>query len=279
MRSSAEQHLNQWHETHRIEEQGVVYFLKKFQPDSYEVRNELSWLVSTMIKSCHNFGVPTVREASIKEGFIKMDFIEQGKEGRPLEEIIDYLVSAAVELHGLVRSHNPRLRTPVSKSEYGAFLKKYTTVRLDSLKGTPFEIPVEIEIWILEEISKLKNEYFNIVHRDMRARHMLFGSGSDKPTLIDWEFANISDPAQDVAKMVYDATTHGYEKDKVLKRVLESYAYLKGVSKDELEQHVRAFLPIIPLERSMSLVNRKPAGYEREVIRDLCFIRAIYEER
>jgi thiamine kinase-like enzyme len=108
---------------------------------------------------------------------------------------------------------------------------------------------------------------------------MLFGSGSDKPTLIDWEFANISDPAQDVAKMVYDATTHGYEKDKVLKRVLESYAYLKGVSKDELEQHVRAFLPIIPLERSMSLVNRKPAGYEREVIRDRCFIRAIYEER
>lgn len=274
-----ENFLRQWHETHRIEQDGVLYFLKKYQPESYEIKNELSWLLSTMIRSCHNFGVPEVKEASTEKGYVKMAFIEESKDGKPAEELVDYLVSAAAELHSLIKADNPKLRTPVSKDDYKPFLKGYTGKRIDSLRGTQFELPEEMERWIQEQIAKLKNNYFTIVHRDMRARHLMFPIDTVKPVLVDWEFTNISDPAQDVAKIIYDATTHGLDREKVSKRVIDAYAHLQKISKDELEEHVWTFLPIIPLERSMSLVNRKPEGFEAEVLRDLYFIKAVYDEK
>lgn len=274
----SEKFLQQWHETHRIEEGGLVSFLKKYQPESYEIKNELSWLLSSMIRSCHSFAVPEVREASVKDGFVKMNFIEQAQDGKPLDEVVDFLVSAAAEIHSLVKADSPKLRTSVSKSEYGDFLKGYTDQRVASLRGTDFEIPQEVTQWIMGQIEHLKFNYFNVVHRDMRARHLIQPADSTKPVLVDWEFANISDPAQDLAKIIYDATTHGIDREKITRRVLDAYAHIRGVSKDELEEHVRTFLPIIPLERSMSLVHRKPDGYEGEVLRDLYFIKAVYDE-
>lgn len=52
---SIENPLKQWHETHKIEENGVSYFLKHYEPNGYEIRNEINWLTSTMIKSCKTF--------------------------------------------------------------------------------------------------------------------------------------------------------------------------------------------------------------------------------
>lgn len=39
---SIENPLKQWHETHKIEENGISYFLKQYEPNSYEIRNEIS---------------------------------------------------------------------------------------------------------------------------------------------------------------------------------------------------------------------------------------------
>jgi len=276
---SGEKFLQQWHETHRVEENGLIYFLKNYQPESYEIKNEISWLLSTMIKSCQNFGVPEIKEASVQGGYVKMEFIEQSKDDKPADQIVDFLVSAAAELHSLIKAENPKLRTPVSKGEYKAFLGHYTKKRTDSLKGTVFELPQEVVQWILKQIEHLKNDYFSVVHRDMRARHLMFPVNSAKPVLVDWEFANISDPAQDLAKIIYDATTHGLERKQVAKHILDTYSNIRGISKDELEEHVKIFLPIIPLERSMSLIHRKPDGYEAELLNDLYFIKATYDEK
>ncbi len=271
--------LNQWHETHKIEENGISFFLKKYEPNSYEIKNELNWLLSKMIQTCHSFGVPRVHDHSVEKGFIKMDFIEQNSAIKPNKEIIDFLATSAAELHSLIKSENPKLRNSVSKTEYNSFLKKYTEKRIDSLKNTEFELPEDIVVWILNQIDKLRVNFFSIVHRDMRARHLLFQKDSEKPILIDWEFSNISDPAQDLAKIIYDGTTHNLNRQEITKQILNIYTSNRNVSNDEITEHIYTFLPIIPLERSMSLINRKPKGYEKEILNDLCFIKAIYEEK
>ena len=82
-----------------------------------------------------------------------------------------------------------------------------------------------------------------------------------------------------MAKLIYDATISGMPLDDVKRQVLESYAYLNKISKDEMEEKIDAFLPLIPLERDMSLIKRKPQGYETEIFRDLFFIRTLYDLR
>lgn len=267
----------QWHETGKIEEAGgLSSFIKKYEPGSYEIKNELSWLLSTMIGACNKFRVPKVKDSSIDKGFIKMEFIENSN-GKPLEEVVDFLVECAAELHSLLKTDKPQLRTPVNAPEYKPFLQNYTQKRVDSLRGTEFELPREVEQWIVKRIVKLKTKFFSIVHRDMRARHLLF-QDNEKPVLIDWEFSNISAPAQDLAKIIYDATTHGMSIEEAQKRVLDLYAHLTKQSSDELRAKTNAFLPIIPLERDMSLISRKPTGYQDEILKDMLFIRTLYEE-
>ena len=268
--------LRQWHETHKIAENGVVFFLKKYEPNSYEIKNELSWLLSSMLKCCSQFKVPNVVDSSIEQGFVKMDFIETA-EGKPNADILNYLVSVAAELHSIIKSDRPVLRNSVSSAEYSDFLGSYTAKRVTTIKDAGFEVPAEIIEWISRQISNLRTSSYSIVHRDMRSRHLLF-SKNDTPTLIDWEFSNISEPAQDVAKIIYDATVNGLSFEEVKTRVIGSYGYATNQSNDAVEDKVKVFLPIIPLERSMSLVNRRPKGYEQEVLSDLSFIRAVYDE-
>ncbi len=279
--STGEGKIYQWHETAKIEEAGgLVSFVKKYEPGSYEIKNELSWLLSTMVRACDNFSVPNIKEASVEQGVIKMEFIENSQ-GKPLEEVINFLVQSAAELHSLIKSDKPKLRDPIGATEYGQFLKKYTEKRVDALAGTEYELPPEIAQWILQRLEQLKSKFFTIVHRDLRARHLLFPTdlAKTKPVLIDWEFSNISEPAQDLAKLIYDVTTLGMDFKAAKLKIIEPYSYITKISQEELEGKVNAFLPLIPLERDMSLIKRKPDGYEKEILRDLYFLKALYEEQ
>lgn len=166
--------ITQWHETGKIMEAGgLISFIKKYEPGSYEIKNELSWLLSTMVRACNQFRVPKIIGSSIDEGYIKMEFIETA-DGKPLEEVVDFLVASAAELHSLLKTDRPQLRTPVSGSEYNSFLKSYAKKRVDSLRGTEFELSEEMGRWIANRISELRTKFFSVVHRDMRARHLLF---------------------------------------------------------------------------------------------------------
>lgn len=277
--TGTERKIDQWHETGKIiESDGVVSFIKKYEPGSYEIRNELSWLLSTMIRDCKQFNVPNVKRASIKDGYVIMDYIET-IDGKPRNEVLDYLVNCATDLHAVLKSEKPFLRSPINPEDYKTFLKGYTMKRVESLSNTEFALPEDIIVYIMRAIDKLKSDYFTIVHRDMRARHLLFPEEKEqRPVLIDWEFSNISEPAQDVAKIIYDAVINGLELEDVKKRVIDLYAHLAKVSRDELEEKTNIFLPIIPLERDMSLIGRKPNGYELELLKDMAFIRTMYEE-
>lgn len=89
-------HFSQQHETQKITENGISYFLKFYNPDSNEIKNEISWLTSQMLKNRETFDIPTIVEASIKTGFIKMNYIEKTEKKQPSkEELIEYLTRCA----------------------------------------------------------------------------------------------------------------------------------------------------------------------------------------
>jgi hypothetical protein len=270
-------HLKQWHETSKVEENGVLFFLKKYEPESYEIKNEISWLTSTMIRSCSSFKVPDVKESSVEQGYVKMEHIDVNifpTNG----EIVDFLTASAVELHSLISTNEPRLRTKISQGEYTSYLHNFTKERIERI-DQEFKIQPEVSYWIHNQIEALKFKYFSIVHRDLRLRHMLFTEG-EKPTLVDWEFSNISDPAQDLAKLIYDGVVnHRMDREKLTKKVVDNYTSEIKISSEELEKKILAFLPIIPLEHGMSFVKRRPSGYEVEVMKDLAFITTLYEEK
>lgn len=81
-----------------------------------------------------------------------------------------------------------------------------------------------------------------------------------------------------MAKIIYDSATHGMGIKEARERVLDLYAHLTKQSVDGLRAKADAFLPLIPLERDMSLISRKPNGYQEEILKDMLFIRTLYEE-
>lgn len=268
--------FKQWHDTKRIEENGLVYLLKKHIPNSYEVRNEISWLTNTLFTSLDTFKVPQVKSASVEEGYIKMEYVDVKKQPTK-EEVLAYLIESASELHSLIKTDQPGLRTKIKASEYNPYVRKFTEDRIETVSGE-FNLDRGVSDWMLAKIDKLTTKYFSIVHRDLRLRHLLVPE-TGKPSLIDWEYSNISDPAQDLAKLIYDCVVqHGMEKERVLREVVDKYAHNIKTSRDELEQRISTFLPIIPLEHCAAFVKRKPDGYESEVQKDLAFIFSLYEE-
>ncbi len=123
-------------------------------------------------------------------------------EGKNKDQAFDHLITCAVELHGLIRSNEPHLRTKIGHGEYIPYLKKYVNEKIN-FTNSSFPLDHDIKHWIEKQIRNLKHGEFTIVHRDLRLRHLLFAE-NQKPTLIDWEFSNISEPAQDLAKLVFD---------------------------------------------------------------------------
>ena len=272
--------FKQWHETKQVEENGIVSLIKEHIPNSYEVRNEISWLTNSLFTSLDTFRVPQVKSASVEEGYIKMEYIDVGKQPTK-EKVLAYLIESASELHSLIRTDQPSLRTRTNTrtnaSEYNSYVRKFTENRIEKVSGE-FNLDKGVSDWMLAKIDKLATRYFSIVHRDLRLRHLLIPEVG-KPTLIDWEYSNISDPAQDLAKLIYDCVVqHGMDKECVLREVVDKYAHNTKASRDELEQRVSTFLPIIPLEHCAVFVKRKPNGYESEVQKDLAFIFSLYEE-
>lgn len=268
--------FNQWHESKKVEENRLVYFIKEHIPNSYEIKNEISWLTSNLFNSLDSFKVPMLKEASVDKGYIKMEYIDEIKEPNQ-DQILEYMIKCASELHSIIRTDQPQLRNKTKASEYIPYVEKFTRDRIETINEN-FNLDSEVSEWILSKINKLEVKYFSIVHRDLRLRHLLI-SNDDKPTLIDWEYSNISEPSQDLAKLIYDCVVnHKMNKENTIKEVIDKYSLATKISKDELEQKITTFLPIIPLEHCAAFIKRKPEGYESEVQKDLAFIFSLYEE-
>jgi thiamine kinase-like enzyme len=266
--------LKSWHKTEKIEDNGRTFFLKIYEKDSYEVKNELSWLLNTMISKSSNFFVPNVVESSVEKGYIKMGYLEHFEDYK--NNYLEDLTNIAGEIHSILKSDRAYLRSgSYNLEDYKIFLKKYIELRFNSLNGTEFELEHTIKQKILNNLSKIKLEYFTIVHRDMRRRHLLYTKNGQKPYLIDWEFSNISHPAQDISKIIYDSIIN--KKEVIVDNIIHEYCILRKICYSYFLDQVNIFLPIIPLERDMSLINRKPDGYELEIKNDIYFIKKIYE--
>lgn len=270
-------HFSQQHETKKITENGISYFLKFYSPNSNEIKNEISWLTSQMLKNRETFDIPTIVEASIKTGFIKMNYIEKTERKQPSkEELIEYLTRCASDLHSIIKTKEPITRIKTSAKEYNNYVEQFVKNRFDTIR-TDIEVEKEIEEWMLDKVKKIRTKFFTIVHRDLRFRHLL--TTEEKPVLIDWEYTNISEPAQDLAKLIYDSVVnHNMDMSFSIKKVPETYSYLQKISLPELENKISTFLPIIPLEHCAAFIKRKPEGYREEVLKDLAFIYGIYKK-
>lgn len=179
-------------------------------------------------------------------------------------------------MHSIIKTKEPVTRIKTSAKEYSNYVEQFVKNRFDTIR-TDIEVEKEIEEWMLDKVKKLRTKFFTIVHRDLRFRHLL--TTEEKPVLIDWEYTNISDPAQDLAKLIYDSVVnHNMDMSFSVKKVPETYSYLQKIPLPELENKISTFLPIIPLEHCAAFIKRKPKGYREEVLKDLAFIYGIYKK-
>jgi hypothetical protein len=81
-----------------------------------------------------------------------------------------------------------------------------------------------------------------------------------------------------LAKIIYDGFILNQDFKNVKTKIIENYSGARDIKRDELEEKISAFLPIIPLEHSSSLLTRKPDNYEVDLLRDIYFIQTLYEE-
>jgi thiamine kinase-like enzyme len=102
---------------------------------------------------------------------------------------------------------------------------------------------------------------FVICHKDARIRHLLYDENlGEKPYLIDREFANISDGAQDLAKIIYDLhINHNIDLVRAYHDVISQYEV--HISNKallyNLKNRILSFLYIIPFERLGGLISQK----------------------
>jgi thiamine kinase-like enzyme len=112
----------------------------------------------------------------------------------------------------------------------------------------------------------------------LRLRHLLL-SNENIPYLIDWEFSNISEPSQDLAKLIFDwVVNHWLDFKLFFHKVIDRYSHENNISFELLRKRVLTFLPIIPLEHTTSFILRKPEWYKQEVLKDLSFINKVFNE-
>lgn len=260
-------------------------FVKEFQPHSHELVNEIHWLTSSPIRSCKMFSVPEVFDASIKAGTIIMEYIENNPlRERTTEEKLEALLLIASELHSMILSKEPFLKYPIKTvDEYAEYLKRYISVRIGTLSA--YDLDYEYLRKILAMVQNYSVDSFSIVHRDLRVRHLIWPVDRVVPFLVDWEYANISDPAQDVAKIVYEHVMGGSNKfhdGRITQKITERYCELRDIrdtnSKKAFKDRVDIFLPVIALENASSLEMRKPKGFRAAVMREIDFINSIHEK-
>lgn len=257
----------QWHKLEEDNDNGDKYLTKYYVPSSYEIKNELSWLTSNLFGACMKFQTPTVVEASISKGYIKMVKVESESKLEP-EEILTEIISLASELHSVIKSPEPRLRNHANASEFIPYLKEFAKNKL-RLIGSEIEIDPRIIELMLINLESIKTPYFSIVHRDLRYRHVLQIS-DQKPVLIDWEFSNISHFDHDLAKLICDyVVNHGFDANYIMKTVIETYRDLTKIPEDLIFKAVRAFIPLVLLEHGASFVQRKCTDYMTAAKKDI----------
>lgn len=257
----------QWHELNEVHEGAHHYIVKHYSPNSYEIKNELSWLTSNIFQACVLFRVPEVIDASIKEGYIKMEKVDNKPELGPAEMLVE-IIALAVELHAIIKSPEPRLRNHASASEFVPYLRSFTENKIALIQPDILLDP-STEGLIMENLDAIVAPYFSVTHRDLRYRHVLQSEGQ-KPVLIDWEFSNISHFGHDLAKLVCDyVVNHGFDANDALKIVIGTYRDLTRLPEDLIFKAVRAFIPLVLLEHSASFIQRKCTDYLAVAQRDI----------
>lgn len=277
--------LTQCHDTSIQAVGKQKYFVKGFKPYSYEITNEVNWLTSALVKSCRTFSVPGVIGFSVKSGKLVMEHVGsiEVTQEKAVSDKLDALIGIAAELHMLIVSKRPFLKYTIKSSdEYAAYLKEYISVRIRTLSF--YELNYNYLRQVIDMIGKYSVKHFTVVHRDLRVRHLIWPKNHRVPFLVDWEYANMGDPAQDIAKVIYEHAMGDTDKVPfagISQAVLEKYYNLTGMkdsaSREDLKSRVAIFLPVISLENASSLEMRKPTGYRDAILKEIDFINSLYD--
>jgi tRNA A-37 threonylcarbamoyl transferase component Bud32 len=240
---------NQWHKTFIQNDNNKKIFIKEFKPFSYELRNELAWIKNGLLKKCINFKIPDVYEANLSGGYISMQYLDSISNSSLIK--IDDLVVIASEIHALIKRKNPIIKHKLlSKRDYVIYLMDYFETRFNNVVKNGIDISIKTKEWISSEVKKNIPKFFTIVHRDFYRRNII--KTKDNVYLVDWEFANISDPAQDIAKIIYEhCVKNRNEIDvRMIYKIIQFYHNNFKIDEEfnNAKRRIYSFIPIILVE-------------------------------
>lgn len=253
---------------------------KAQQPDSYEFYNEIRYLSKVARLGLRRSTVPRLIAADCMTGLIQMEYIP----GQPAnEDTRDLVVGAIQELHDA--EHRPAAVTRRGRVEADDF-PGYLASTVDAREGQMaangiFPAPALMDDVRGFILSLDCRGGFGFDQKDLRYRHTIIRP--DRPlALIDWEYGNIAHPGQDLAKFAYDrhdragrdvyAVNEAMGLPDIIEDTIRLYVKAGGhatYSDEQLYDAVWELYPLAPIERSRSLLSRKPERYRQEVQRDL----------
>lgn len=277
--------FQQRHET----EMTINWFEKSYKMGSYEFFNEVKRLRDMNQYGWKlNFQVPRIISTKVvwENDILTMWVI---KASNITANQSEQLVKVIAALHDF-KNYTVALQRDWDKSLKFICKKDYPRTLSQILQYKYSQISLEKNINIKYSV---KNRIFNVLcwhsmpgnfvicHKDARIRHLLYDENlGEKPYLIDREFANISDGAQDLAKIIYDLhINHNIDLVRAYHDVISQYEV--HISNKallyNLKNRILSFLYIIPFERLGGLISQKKEWYMEEADKDINFIYKIFE--
>ncbi len=281
---------NSWHFSETsLTHEGIKIFRKKYVPNSFEFKNELRWLMRLRSLSTKTFLIPEIQSFSEVAGTIDMKFIESFL--IPIEEREIQMQATLKEIRTLENLNVPLLKRHWHTEletftwDYRDYLTDYVSWKLKICMLNFPDTLGHVRESVVRLISEIRVRVFSLVHRDMRLRHMLQWKNDKLPYLIDWEFSNISDHCQDVAKAVYDVTLETKRKYWSVFREYSNKCF--GNNPWELlslEHRMVTYSIVISLEHLASMLCRKANSLENGecfdywIKADIQVLNEIYEQ-
>lgn len=232
----------------RAKKDGLGLFVKKYEPAGFQFENEVSWLSSLFIKRCRSFIIPAIKGVDFKNRRIAMDYVA------PLDNQIttEKIITIASEIHSVLKSNFAFIKEErFTQERYFTYVRKYFMARVEHISKRGVKIDKKIINFLLFRVRKMQIDYFTIVHRDLYRRNM-FRTELGKICLVDWEYANISDPAQDVGKIIYENEIINKNKLKIsrINKIISKYYSLVKLRNtlDSFRNRVLFFVFVIAIE-------------------------------
>jgi thiamine kinase-like enzyme len=180
-------------ETYRVVRDGVAYALKAAAPNRAEFGLDLAW-EAQLLEPAGSVGLaPPLVYCDPKLAVVSRWVVGRSWSPQEVRRTANITKIAALlrRVHALPIPLPPRVMSPMSWTRvYGTALSRYTRGAVDGALRTAAESR-------LQQLAELPAATGVVCHSDMHAMNVI--QVDDILTLLDWEYAHVSDPLWDLA--------------------------------------------------------------------------------